>query len=80
MADTFPVRENHTFLGWYSDPNLSQKYDFSQPVFAPLTLYAKWRADKYEVQFVSNGGSEVPTQTVEHGKAAQVPKAPTPSA
>ncbi len=34
--------EDHDFLGWY---NGDEKYDFSAPVTASLTLEAKWRTD-----------------------------------
>ena len=36
-------RENYTFVGWYVDENMSEEYDFAQPVDGNRTLYAKWR-------------------------------------
>ena len=33
-----------TLEGWYTDAAKTRKYDFSTPVTAPLTLYAKWTA------------------------------------
>lgn len=39
-----PTREGFTFAGWYTDKELTQPYDFSQPVRDDLTLYAKWDA------------------------------------
>lgn len=37
-----PTREGYTFGGWYTDEACTQSYDFSTPVTADLTLYAKW--------------------------------------
>ena len=37
-----PTREGYTFGGWYTDEACTQSYDFSMPVTADLTLYAKW--------------------------------------
>lgn len=38
-----PVCEGWTFLGWYTDTQLTQEFDFSTPVTADMTLYAKWQ-------------------------------------
>lgn len=38
-----PVCEGWTFLGWYTDTQLTQEFDFSTPVTANMTLYAKWQ-------------------------------------
>ncbi|MCL2786130.1 MAG: InlB B-repeat-containing protein [Methanomassiliicoccaceae archaeon] len=40
-----PVREGHTFAGWYSDSELATAYDFDTPVSEHTTLYAKWTSD-----------------------------------
>lgn len=37
-----PTKGMDTFDGWYSDAELTQSYDFSTPVTANITLYAKW--------------------------------------
>ena len=34
--------DGYTFGGWYKDEACTQKYDFSTPVTADTTLYAKW--------------------------------------
>ena len=36
-------RENYMFVGWYVDENMSEEYDFAQPIDGNRTLYAKWR-------------------------------------
>lgn len=37
-----PTCDGYTFGGWYTDEACTQAYDFSTPVTADLTLYAKW--------------------------------------
>ena len=41
-----PVYENHTFLGWYKDPEGTEEFDFTTPVAADVTLYAKWSEEE----------------------------------
>ncbi|GAE06792.1 S-layer homology domain-containing protein [Paenibacillus sp. JCM 10914] len=37
-----PTRTGHTFEGWYEDSRLTTVYDFTTPVTADISLYAKW--------------------------------------
>ncbi len=37
-----PTKSGYRFEGWYADHELKQLYDFSTPVTASITLYAKW--------------------------------------
>ncbi len=37
-----PVRDGYAFEGWYTDADLTEKYDFSATVTKSFTLYAKW--------------------------------------
>lgn len=50
-----PTRDGYTFGGWYTDETCTQAYDFSTPVTADLTLYAKWT--KNAVNPGGNGGA-----------------------
>lgn len=50
-----PTRDGYTFGGWFTDEACAQAYDFSTPVTADLTLYAKWT--KNAVNPGGNGGS-----------------------
>ena len=79
-----PTRDCYDFVGWYTDANLTEKYDFSTPVTSDMTLYAKWEENDtckeiYRVKFDSNGGSSVATQRVEEGDRAVEPRDPTRS-
>lgn len=55
VKPTDPTRDGYTFGGWYTDEACTQAYDFSTPVTADLTLYAKWT--KNAVNPDGNGGS-----------------------
>lgn len=37
-----PIFENHIFMGWYTDSDLTVKYDFDTFPTSNMTLYAKW--------------------------------------
>ena len=50
-----PTRDGYIFGGWFTDEACTQAYDFSTPVTADLTLYAKWT--KNAVNPGGNGGS-----------------------
>ena len=52
---TKPQCKGYTFAGWYTDEACTQAYDFSAPVTADLTLFAKWT--KHAVNPGGNGGS-----------------------
>ncbi len=43
-APTAPTKTGYTFAGWYSDSGLTAAFDFSSPITADITLYAKWTA------------------------------------
>lgn len=40
-----PTATGYTFAGWYADASCTQEWDFSTPVTAATTLYAKWTED-----------------------------------
>ena len=41
-APTEPVKDGFVFDGWYTDKNLTTKFDFNTKITKSLTLYAKW--------------------------------------
>lgn len=68
------------FTGWYTDPNFENEYNFNNPIFEDVTLYAGWSMCtrdldyiKYKVTFNSNGGSSVETQEVFNKQTASAP-------
>ncbi|MEY9972592.1 putative repeat protein (TIGR02543 family) [Lysinibacillus sp. RC46] len=64
-----PVKAGYTFEGWYKDKGLIEAWNFDQDVVKKdITLYAKWSKESFIVTFDANGGSEVPSQSVEYGE------------
>ncbi|MCR2822931.1 InlB B-repeat-containing protein [Lederbergia panacisoli] len=71
-----PTKEGHTFAGWYTDSNLNDLYDFNAPVQSDITLYAKWSANEYKVDFDTNGGSLIAAESVKYQEKVDEPQAP----
>ena len=73
-----PIKDNCSFDGWYIDELLETPYDFSTPVNAELTLYAKWTSllVSHTVTFATNGGTEIEPITVADGETIEQPDAP----
>ena len=42
-----PTRTDYRFVGWYSDPNLRNEFDFTPGIYDDITLYAKWERSAY---------------------------------
>lgn len=48
-----PQKDGFEFVGWYTDRELTKKYDFSVKVTKSMTLYAKWeKEDKTDSQMI----------------------------
>lgn len=75
-----PYKDCYRFDGWYTNSSLTLRYDFRTQVKGNMTLYAKWSKDEtcnnYQVDFDSNGGTYVPSQSVQYGKTVNEPSAP----
>ena len=83
---TAPTRAGYIFDGWYTDANLTSKYNFNTTVTKSFTLYAKWTVNenidtttKYTVTFNSNGGSAVSSVQVSKNDTVVEPAKPTRS-
>ena len=69
--------EGFRCVGWYTDAELTKKYDFDKAVTGDIILYAKWD-NRRTVSFDTVGGSEIESQIVEYGgKATRPPENPT---
>lgn len=40
-----PELYGYTFKGWYADEGFTTPFDFSEPIYADTTVYAKWEGD-----------------------------------
>ena len=76
-----PILNGHAFVAWYKEVELSTEWKFDTDVVtANTTLYAGWIEDnadnpkEFIVSFDSNGGSEIPPQTVREGEKATKPE------
>ncbi len=67
-APAAPVREGYTFTGW------DKSFD---SITADTTVTATYEINKYTVSFVDYNGTVLKTETVENGKSATAPTAPT---
>ncbi|EGO8281427.1 BspA family leucine-rich repeat surface protein [Enterococcus faecalis] len=46
-----PTKEGHNFMGWYTDSEYTEEFDFSKPATKSMTVYAKWAEEKEEPIF-----------------------------
>lgn len=51
------TREGYTFAGWYADTGLTSEFTTRLMPKADTTVYAKWTANEYTVNFHVNGGN-----------------------
>jgi len=71
-----PVRDHHSFLGWFADLNDAAEYDFDEGVTGPMTLYAKWSIDTYQVTFDHGHDNITSVGNVAHGATVAEPQEP----
>ncbi|MBQ2471233.1 MAG: leucine-rich repeat protein, partial [Acholeplasmatales bacterium] len=70
-------KEGYKFEGWYSNQELSTKFDFNTSIKTNITLYAKWTINTYAITFNSNEGTAVDPQTVNYNGFVTYPSNPT---
>lgn len=72
-----PTRYGYTFKGWYLDKDYQNRVtEIKRGSSGNLTLYAKWAANKYTIQFNGNKHTtgNMDSQTMKYGKAAKLSK------
>lgn len=62
-----------TFLGWFTDPELTVPFDGSQGITSDMTVYGKWKVEQFTVTFVDADGNILKEMTVEYGCDAVPP-------
>ncbi len=72
-----PTKEGYTFVGWFTNSSLA---DTSKILIlggtnysSEIELYAKWTINQYTITFVSNGGTEVNSITVDYNSVITLP-------
>ena len=73
VAPDLPVKEGHTFEGWYVD---SELYVFTTMPAIDLTLVAGWSVNAYTITFDSAEGSDVDAITQTFGSIVTPPDPP----
>ena len=75
---TPPSQTGYTFTGWNTanDGN-GTAFTASTAVTASIPVYAQWTINQYTVDFNSNGGSAVTSQSVNYNATATQPSDPT---
>ena len=76
------TKDDQYFLGWYTDIECTQPYDFTKKrenyIMKDTTLYALWEGDRCTMSFDSDGGSAVePQMALIRGYTAIEPEDPT---
>lgn len=62
-----------TFVGWFTDKELTEPFDGSRGVSADMTVYGKWDTEVFTVKFVDADGNILKEMTVEYGCDAVPP-------
>ena len=70
-----PTTTGFVFDGWYTNQTCTSAFNFSTPITANTTLYAKW-AQALTVTFDLNGHGDSFTQEVVSGAKASAPSTP----
>lgn len=64
-----------TFLGWFTDKELTEPFDGSRGITGNITVYGKWYSDSFTVTFTDSEGNVIKTETVDYGDDAVPPEA-----
>jgi len=74
---TLPVarREGYTFDGWFTKENDGDRILETSKFYgtADTVIYAHWTINKYGLVFNSNGGTDVPSKSLEYGSVLDIP-------
>lgn len=80
-APELPTWEGHTFKGWYTKDASDKytRYSFDRMPGEDLELFALWSETKYEVRFMSDGGSYVAPWKITNGQTLDGNSLATPT-
>jgi uncharacterized repeat protein (TIGR02543 family) len=72
-------RTGYTFEGWYTDnTTFENQFDFTNTaITGDITLFAKWKIERYIATFNSQDGSNVIGKLVEYDSTITAPTTPT---
>lgn len=61
-----PIKDGHTFMGWYRNFTSTETYQFTLMPAYSMTLYAKWSINSYTFKFLNDDGSVLYEQVYEY--------------
>ncbi|MDD4595916.1 MAG: ABC transporter substrate-binding protein [Candidatus Izemoplasmatales bacterium] len=77
LSSYIPTKEHNTFAYWYYlEGDLEVQFLASTLISASITLYAKWITDVYTIQFDTDEGTPISSQTYEYNELFVLPEAP----
>ncbi len=62
IAQPQTTRVGYQLVGWYTDANLTLPFNFSNPITASITLYAKWSVIQVPVNLIFSDGTTLALQ------------------
>ena len=68
-----PEKDGYTFIGWFSDPELTDEIILTTMPMEDINAYAKWALNDYTISFESYGGSDVTDITVPYMSNLNLP-------
>ncbi|HQC55308.1 MAG TPA: InlB B-repeat-containing protein, partial [Clostridia bacterium] len=76
---TKPTRTGHTFKNWYSNPGLTDVFNFSGYTMPAnnVTVYVDWTINQYTMSFNTNGGNAIGDITQDYNSDITPPSDPT---
>lgn len=76
-----PTFEGHTFRGWYTKDasGVYTRYSFDRMPADNVELFALWSDTKYEVRFMSDGGSYCASWKITNGQTLENNQLPEPT-
>ena len=72
-----PIRTGYTFMGWFTDVNLTNSYQFTTMPSSSFTLYAKWMGEITSLYFNTTGGNLIDPLSAPLGSEITPPTPPT---
>ncbi len=78
IAPADPTKDEYVFAGWFKDSQLTEVWDFENDKVPAdnVTLYAKWAPAICNIEFNTNGGSEINSVTASYNTTIAKPSNP----
>lgn len=70
-------RIGYEFLGWFNEKEGLTPFEFANMPGQNLVAYAKWKVLQFNLNFETNGGSNIETLRIDYGSNLSEPSAPT---